>query len=112
MVVVRGVNIYPSAVEQIIHDHGGVAEYRVHVLEDKAMTELEITVEPDAAQTNPAAFAGSLARAFENALALRVPVKLAEPDSLPRFELKARRWLHGRETGLRPARLDDSEKIR
>jgi phenylacetate-CoA ligase len=112
MVVVRGVNIYPSAVEQIIHDHGGVAEYRVHVLEDKAMTELEITVEPDAAQTNPAAFAGSLARAFENALALRVPVKLAEPDSLPRFELKTRRWLHGRETGLRPARLGDSEKIR
>jgi phenylacetate-CoA ligase len=110
MVVVRGVNVYPSAVEQIIRNHGGVAEYRVEVSDDRTMTELEITVEPDATQTDTAAFAQSLSRAFENSLALRVPVRLVEPDSLPRFELKARRWQRTRESGLRPSRLGSSGK--
>lgn len=105
MVVVRGVNIYPAAVEQIIREHGGVAEYRVAVSEDRTMTELEVTVEPDANQKDPAAFAQSLSRAFENSLALRVPVKLAAPNSLPRFELKAKRWQRSRESGLRPPKL-------
>lgn len=112
MVVVRGVNIYPSAIEQIIRDHGGVSEYRVRVIEEKTMTELEITVEPNTDQPDPAAFAQSLARAFENSLALRVPVHLAAPDSLPRFELKARRWQRSRETGLRPPGLGAPRKPR
>jgi phenylacetate-coenzyme A ligase PaaK-like adenylate-forming protein len=34
-----------------------------------------------------------LAKAFQESLALRVPVKLVEPGALPRFELKARRWI-------------------
>lgn len=93
MVVVRGVNIYPGAVEQIIRDHGGVAEYQVEVLTHAAMTELEITAEPDSSQKDPDSFGKSLARAFENSLALRVPVNLVPPNSLPRFELKAQRWI-------------------
>jgi len=36
-----------------------------------------------------------LAKAFQETLALRVPVKLVEPCALPRFELKARRWIVG-----------------
>jgi phenylacetate-coenzyme A ligase PaaK-like adenylate-forming protein len=34
-----------------------------------------------------------LAKSFQETLALRVPVKLVEPGSLPRFELKAKRWV-------------------
>ena len=34
-----------------------------------------------------------LAKAFQQSLSLRVPVKLVEPGALPRFELKARRWI-------------------
>jgi len=34
-----------------------------------------------------------LAKAFQESLALRVPVKIVEPGALPRFELKANRWL-------------------
>jgi phenylacetate-coenzyme A ligase PaaK-like adenylate-forming protein len=34
-----------------------------------------------------------LAKAFQETLALRVPVKLVETGALPRFELKAKRWV-------------------
>ena len=93
MVVVRGVNIYPGAVDQIIREHGGVAEYQVKVDTSTSMTELAITVEPTADCEDPDSLVKSLARSFQDSLALRVPVQLAERDSLPRFELKAKRWL-------------------
>lgn len=93
MVVVRGVNIYPGAVDQIIREHGGVAEYQVKVDTSTSMTELAVTVEPSADCADTNALADSLARKFQDSLALRVPVQLAERDSLPRFELKAKRWL-------------------
>ncbi len=92
MVVVRGVNIYPAAVDQIIREHGGVAEYQVDVDNRTSMTELSIAVEPDINCADPAGLVKSLSRSFQDSLALRVPVSSAEPDSLPRFELKAKRW--------------------
>src|SRR5262249_49940639 len=37
MVVVRGVNVYPSAIEQIVRSCGNVAEYRVEIHTGKAL---------------------------------------------------------------------------
>ena len=91
MIVVRGVNVYPSAVEEIIRRVGGVAEYQVRVSQRQALAELTVTVEPESAGLAPG-LAARLAAAFESSLALRVPVVLAAPGSLPRFESKARRW--------------------
>ncbi|NDB78006.1 MAG: hypothetical protein EB141_20575 [Verrucomicrobia bacterium] len=90
MVVVRGVNVYPSAVEEIIRRIGGVAEYQVRVSRANALAELTVTVEPQ--PEAPGDLAERLAAAFESRLALRVPVTLAALGSLPRFESKARRW--------------------
>jgi phenylacetate-CoA ligase len=91
MIVVRGVNVYPSAVEEIIRRVGGVAEYQVRVSQRQALAELTVTVEPESAGLAPG-LAARLAAAFESSLALRVPVVLAAPGILPRFESKARRW--------------------
>jgi phenylacetate-CoA ligase len=93
MVIVRGVNIYPSAVEALIREVGGVAEYQVRLRSRGPLTELEVTVEPDPAAADTAALVPRLAEAFESAFSLRVPIHLAAPGSLPRFEMKARRWL-------------------
>jgi phenylacetate-CoA ligase len=41
---------------------------------------------------SPAA-ASHLERALTNAFALRIPVTLATSGSLPRYEMKARRWV-------------------
>jgi phenylacetate-CoA ligase len=91
MIVVRGVNVYPSAVEEILRSAGGVAEYRVHISRNDALVEMSVEVEPNNGDDN--SLATRLAKVFEETLALRVPVNIVEPGALPRFELKARRWI-------------------
>ncbi len=91
MVVVRGVNLYPSAIEEILRSCEGVAEYRVEIRSDRALTEMNIVVEP--AVDGDATLVHRLETALRNALALRIPVSLVTRGSLPRFEMKAQRWV-------------------
>lgn len=95
MVCVRGVNVYPSAVEEILRIHGRVAEYRVKVNRADALTEISIEVEPELSVADAGAFAGELEGALQTAFNLRIPVTAVAPGSLPRFEMKARRWVQG-----------------
>jgi phenylacetate-CoA ligase len=90
MIVVRGVNIYPSAVDEIIRATGRVAEYRVHVDTSRALTELRIEVEPAAGAEG---VHHELEKNLNRAFAMRIPVLCVAPGTLPRFELKAKRWL-------------------
>lgn len=91
MVVVRGVNVYPSAVEEIIRNTGGVAEYRVEIARDISMVEMSLQIEPESSDDD--SLAKRLAVAFQENLSLRVPIQIVEPNALPRFELKAKRWI-------------------
>jgi len=98
MIIVRGVNVYPSAIEEIIRACGGIAEYQAEVSTKEALAELEIRIEPSAGCADGGAMARKLEEALYAALALRVPVTVAADGTLPRFESKASRWLK------RPAR--------
>ena len=91
MVVVRGVNVYPSAVEHILRSVGGVKEYRVDISTQRSLTELRLTLEPE--DINDLDLAHRIETAFRDSLSLRIPVTIIEPGSLPRFEMKARRWI-------------------
>jgi phenylacetate-CoA ligase len=93
MVIVRGVNIYPTAVEDIIRSCGEVAEYRVTVNRAHSLTELSVQIEPTRGCVDPSGVAWRLEKAFHDAFALRVPVQAVAPGTLPRFEMKASRWL-------------------
>jgi phenylacetate-CoA ligase len=93
MVVVRGVNVYPGAVEDILRGVGGVAEYRVEIQTDRSLAELRIQVEPSPDCADPAALAVRLQAALHVALGLRIPVSSVRAGDLPRFEMKARRWV-------------------
>jgi len=93
MVIVRGVNVYPTAVEDILRRSGDVAEYQVVVARRNELVELNIRVEPTPGCDDASALAKRLEKAFQDALALRVPVSSVAPGSLPRFEMKAKRWL-------------------
>lgn len=93
MVIIRGVNIYPSAVEEIIRGFPEVAEYQVTVSSGKALAEIKIEIEPTTTCANPQAVAEGLQRKLESAWSLRVPVSSVTSGSLPRYELKARRWI-------------------
>lgn len=86
MVIVRGVNIYPSAIEAVVRGFPEVEEFQVTLDRTGSMAELELEVE--AGEGVVAALGDRLQRD----LGLRIPVKPARPGSLPRFELKARRW--------------------
>jgi phenylacetate-CoA ligase len=93
MVVVRGVNVYPSLIEEIVRACPAVAEYRVQLDCRQAMTEISLELEPTADCEAPKALQQQLEQAFKSALNLRVPVQLLPPDSLPRFEMKSQRWV-------------------
>lgn len=93
MVVIRGVNVYPSAVEEVVHSVPGVGEFRCEVRSTGALLELRLEVEPVGEGVGRPGLAGELEAAFQTRLALRVPVEVVECGSLPRFEMKARRWI-------------------
>jgi len=93
MVVVRGVNVYPGALDQIIRAHSDVAEYQVRISRAQSLVELSVNLEPRKGLENPDALARQLEGAFESALNLRVPVLPVPPGTLPRFEMKAQRWV-------------------
>lgn len=92
MVVVRGVNVYPGAIEEVLRGAGGVAEYRVRVSQLEGMHQLSIEVEADPT-TADAALAHRIEARLRDALSLRIPVTLVDVGLLPRFEMKARRWM-------------------
>jgi phenylacetate-CoA ligase len=93
MVVVRGVNIYPGAVEEVVRGCGGVAEYRVTLSTQRSLPELLIEIEPAPDAGDPSKLIRRVERALQEAFALRILVASVEPGTLPRFELKARRWM-------------------
>lgn len=92
MRLIRGVNVYPSAIDAIIRQFEAVAEYEVVLNKAGAMGELAVTMEPMASCEDPSMLCSQIAAALRDALTLRVPVVLAEPGSLSRYELKAKRW--------------------
>jgi phenylacetate-CoA ligase len=92
MIVVRGVNVYPSAVDSVLHGFPEVAEFRVVRLEAGPMSGLEVEVEFDHLDSDAAGKADEIGSALRANLSLRVPVKPVPRGSLPRFDMKARRW--------------------
>jgi phenylacetate-CoA ligase len=93
MVVVRGVNVYPSLVEEIVRGYSEVTEYRVQLDFRAAMAELSLEVEAGEEAAGIETLQSRLEQSFQTALNLRVPVRLLPPGSLPRFEMKAMRWV-------------------
>lgn len=90
MTTVRGVNVYPMAIESLIVRYQEVVEYRITVTRVREMDEMDIEVEltDDADPTLPNAIAHSV----YSVLSFRPNVRVVEHGVLPRFELKARRF--------------------
>ena len=91
MVVIRGVNIYPSAIESVIRQSPHVAEFQVRHHQQDAMDELTVIIEPT--PKHPKALIKALESQLRDTFSLRIPVELAPMDSLPRHEFKAKRWI-------------------
>lgn len=89
MFFIRGNNVYPSQIDDIVRGLGGVAEYRLEVDARAAMTSLRIEIEPMPGGD------GTIARRLETAVQDRMhfkPMVSVVPEgTLPRFEMKASR---------------------
>lgn len=98
MKLIRGTNVYPSAVEAIIREYIAIDEFQIYVwrgeLQDEITTKIEIKpgYEPEWAGLQ-GKLAKDLAHAHEG---LRFNVERMEHGTLPRFELKARRLVDDR----------------
>lgn len=93
MAIVRGVNVWPAAVEAIVRRFPEVAEYQVTLTERDAMTEMVVRLEPTATCPDVGGLVRRMDAAFRTDFSLRIPILAVPPGSLPRYELKARRWL-------------------
>lgn len=90
MFTVRGVNVFPRAVENLVRRFPEVDEFRVTVRTVREMDEMEIEIEL-AEGADPGIVTG-IAQTIDSSLSFRPTVRLVERGSLPRFELKARRF--------------------
>jgi phenylacetate-CoA ligase len=93
MKVVRGTNIYPRAIEEIIRRHEQVEEFQVHLYTvGDLRDEVEVLIEHPGTTDDGDALVRELRRALADAHeGLRIDVRVVEAQSLPRFELKAKR---------------------
>jgi len=99
MKVVRGTNVYPRAIEEIVRRRDQVDEFQIHLYTaDGVRDEIEVLVEWPGVGGDDDPLLRELRRELSEAHeGLRIGVRLAEPESLPRFELKARRLVDERQ---------------
>jgi phenylacetate-CoA ligase len=92
MVNIRGVNVYPTSVESVVRAIPEIIEFRSTVSQSGAMRTLSLEIEIVAGGDSGAASA-KLVKQLRSALGLTVPVRIVEKGTLPRFEMKARRFV-------------------
>ena len=92
MINIRGVNVYPTSIEAVVRGFPDVVEFRTTVTEAHAMRALSVDVElaPDA---DRAAIVDRVAIRLKEALGVSVRVQAVEAGALPRFEMKAKRFV-------------------
>jgi phenylacetate-CoA ligase len=90
MLIVRGVNIFPSAVEEIVRRFPSVEEFQIEVFRREELDEIRVLLDcPDGVDVT------AVQEALRRGIGLRVDVAAVVPRSLPRYELKARRVVRG-----------------
>jgi len=87
MFTVRGVNLFPSQVEDIVRRHPAVAEFVIEHRREGHMDEVALLVETSADSFR----ADRLEADLRQALGVRIECRIVPAGSLPRSELKARR---------------------
>ena len=93
MVNVRGVNVYPSAIEAVVRRFSDVAEYRATVSTNGSLRELSVEIELMHGIDGETRIAAGVASALRESLGLTVPLRVVDANTLPRFEMKACRFV-------------------
>ena len=90
MMIIRGVNLYPSHVEQILTAVDGVAPHWRLILERPGpMDELTLECEPSTLDGDPVGLQQTLEKNLKEGTGVRIAVSVLTPGSVPRSEGKA-----------------------
>ena len=102
MLIIRGVNLYPSQIEAaLLSVEGALPHYRIVLTREKGLDQVEVQVEvtPELFSDRVRALEelqARISRAIEHTIGLRVAVRLVEPHSIERSQGKARRVIDKR----------------
>ena len=86
MLIVRGVNVFPAAIEGVVRRFPAIDEFQIEVFRAGELDEVRVLVE-----VGDAAGASRLQEALRASLGIRLEVAPVPLRSLPRYDLKARR---------------------
>jgi|PlaIllAssembly_1097288.scaffolds.fasta_scaffold08671_3 phenylacetate-CoA ligase len=99
MLIIRGVNLFPTAVEDIVRGFPGLSNEYVLVIDSSVkdpktgfLTGVKLRVEPDA--TAPPDIGERLSQRLREKLQVRFHVEVVAPGTLPRTVHKAKRVVH------------------
>ncbi|MCG8583582.1 MAG: phenylacetate--CoA ligase family protein, partial [Pirellulales bacterium] len=93
MLIIRGVNIFPSSVEQIVRSFPEIVEFRLTATRLAEMDQLLVEIEDRLHEPT------RVAEELRLRLGLNVEVRAVDLGSLPRFEAKGRRFVDRRDEG-------------
>jgi len=91
MIVIRGVNVFPSAIENIMREFPQVEEFRIETFEKESLRQLKLILDPRSDQAAQG-LEEKVGQRLRERIGLRPQVELVTPGTLPRFELKAKRF--------------------
>jgi len=104
MLIIRGINVFPSQVETVLLDvEGTLPHYQIILTREHGLDQMEVQVEvtPEVFSDTVGALEAleqKLAEAMERVLQIRVQVTLVEPHTIQRSEGKAKRVIDRRQS--------------
>ena len=90
MMIIRGVNVFPTSIEKILRGFPEIVEYRLTAFKQKSLDQLKIEIEDQL--ESPERVRSEL----QIQLGLRIQVECVPAGSLPRFEAKGKRFIDQR----------------
>lgn len=97
MLIIRGVNVFPSQIEYVLLQHDELAEpFQVIISRSGALDQLLLKVEQRGTTVSREDLEDMLKKELKDSLQVSVQVKVEPPNTLPRFEGKARRIIDNR----------------
>jgi phenylacetate-CoA ligase len=97
MLIVRGINVFPSALEAVVRQFSVIDEFQIEAYKRGELDEIRLHLEVNGA--GPDEVLRSVVEAVRLAVGIRVEAVAVPPRSLPRHELKASRVVRRTEVG-------------
>ena len=89
MVIVRGVNLYPRALEAIVRSVPEIGEFQVDIDQTAPLIKASLRIETEG---DPGMVAEQLRIRLRDSLQMRIDVEVVASGTLPVYEIKAKRW--------------------